>query len=283
MTTAKDIIARFSDIQTLPHVVTRLSKLLADSNSTMRDFEEVIKMDPVLVARLLRLVNSPFYGLARKVDSIGRAVAFIGMKNLHNLVVTDALKSIFREKGEPAPFSRKRLWMHCAAVSICSKMVAERIFGINGDDVYLCGILHDFGIIVEEQVKTAEFLQMCANSHSSTAMIEQERHFLGTDHCEIGYLLTMEWSMPAAIGEAIRDHHTLFDTIRPESVTGIIQIAEYLSSQLGYTTLPSMEANISIPLIEHIRENADEYAVLMEDLPEEMTKAQDIYGSEEGR
>ncbi len=60
MTTAKKIIARFSDIQTLPHVVTRLSKLLADSNSTMRDFEEVIKMDPVLVARLLRLVNSPF-------------------------------------------------------------------------------------------------------------------------------------------------------------------------------------------------------------------------------
>ena len=283
MTTAKDIIARFSDIQTLPHVVTRLSKLLADSNSTMRDFEEVIKMDPVLVARLLRLVNSPFYGLARKVDSIGRAVAFIGMKNLHNLVVTDALKSIFREKGGPAPFSRKRLWMHCAAVSICSKMVAERIFGINGDDVYLCGILHDFGIIVEEQVKTAEFLQVCADSPSSAAMIEQERHFLGTDHCEIGYLLTLEWSMPPAIREAIRDHHTLFDTIRPESITGIIQIAEYLSSQLGHTTLPSMEVNISPPLIDHIRKNADEYAILMDDLPEEMTKAQDVYGPEEGR
>jgi HD-like signal output (HDOD) protein len=173
--------------------------------------------------------------------------------------------------------------MHCAAVSICSKMVAERFFGINGDDVYLCGILHDFGIIVEEQVKTEEFLLVCANSPSSAAMIEQERHYLGTDHCEIGYLLTLEWSMPTAIREAIRDHHTLFDTIRPDSITGIIQIAEYLSSQLGHTTLPSMEVNISLPLIEHIRENADEYAVLMEDLPEEMAKAQDVYGPEEGR
>ncbi len=282
MTPAKEIIARFSDIQTLPHVVTRLSKLLADSNSTIKEFEEVIKMDPILVVRLLRLVNSPFYGLAQKVDSISRAVAFIGMKNLHNLAVTDALKNIFKEKQAQAVFSRKRLWMHCAAVSICSKMVAERIFGINGDDAYLCGILHDFGIIVEEQVKPEEFFQTCASSRSATEMIDQERHFLGTDHCEIGHLLALEWSMPPAIQEAIRDHHTLFEAIRPESITGIIQIAEYLTAQLGHTTLPAMEIQISLPLITHIRDNADEYAVLMEDLPEEMAKAQDVYGSEGG-
>jgi HD-like signal output (HDOD) protein len=281
MTTAKKIINKFSDIQTLPHVVTKLSKLIANSNSTIKEFEDVIKMDPVLVARLLRLVNSPFYGLAQKVDSIGRAVAFIGMKNLHNMAITDALKNIFREKDDSNTFSRKRLWMHCAAVSICGKMVAERIFGINGEDVYLCGILHDFGIIVEEQVKRAEFLQICRDCHSTSAMVEQERLILGTDHCEIGYLLTLEWAMPVAIQEAIRDHHTLFDTIKPESITGIIQISEYLVGQLKHTTLPSMEVQISPPLLEHIRENSDEYSVLMEDLPEEMSKAQDIYGSEE--
>jgi HD-like signal output (HDOD) protein len=197
------------------------------------------------------------------------------------MAITDALKNIFKEKEDSNTFSRKRLWMHCAAVSICGKMVAERIFGINGDDVYLCGILHDFGIIVEEQVKRAEFLQICRDCHSTSAMVEQERLILGTDHCEIGYLLTLEWAMPVAIQEAIRDHHTLFDTIRPETITGIIQISEYLVGQLKHTTLPSMEVQISPPLLEHIRENSDEYSVLMEDLPEEMSKAQDIYGSEE--
>lgn len=280
MTTAKKIIAKFSDVQTLPHVVTRLSKLIADSNSTIKEFEDVIKMDPVLVARLLRLVNSPFYGLAQKVDSIGRAVAFIGMKNLHNIAVTDALKSIFKVQDEARLFSRKRLWMHSAAVSICSKMVAERIFGINGEDVYLCGILHDFGIIVEEQVRREEFMKICADCHTTSSMIEQERLILGTDHCEIGYLLTLEWAMPVVIQEAIRDHHTLFDAIKPESITGIIQISEYLTGQLQLTTLPAMEVHISLPLIEHIRDNWDEYSVLMDDLPEEISKAQDIYGAE---
>lgn len=283
MSTAKKIINKFSDVQTLPHVVTKLSKLIADSNSTIKEFEDVIKMDPVLVARLLRLVNSPFYGLAQKVDSIGRAVAFIGMKNLHNMAITDALKSIFKERDEARLFSRKRLWMHCAAVSICSKMVAERIFGINGEDVYLCGILHDFGIIVEEQVKREEFMKICTDCHSTSSMVEQERLILGTDHCEIGYLLTLEWAMPVSIQEAIRDHHTLFDTIKPESITGIIQISEYLTGQLKHTTLPGMEVHISAPLIEHIRENWDEYSVLMDDLPEEMAKAQDIYGAEESK
>jgi len=281
MSTAKNIINKFSDIQTLPHVVTKLSKLIADNNSTIKEFEDVIKMDPVLVARLLRLVNSPFYGLAQKVDSIGRAVAFIGMKNLHNIAITDALKSIFKERQEAHLFSRKRLWMHCAAVSICSKMVAERIFGINGEDVYLCGILHDFGIIVEEQVKREEFTRICSNCHTTNSMVEQERLILGTDHCEIGYLMTLDWAMPKAIQEAIRDHHTLFETIKPESITGIIQISEYLTSQLKHTTLPDMEIQISPPLIEHIRENWDEYSVRMEDLPEEMAKAQDIYGGGE--
>ena len=95
----------------------------------------------------MRLVNSPYYGLVQTVDSIGRAVAFLGMKNLHNLVVTDALKNIFIGPEIDSIFSKKKLWLHCAAVSICSKMVAERIFGINGDDAFLCGILHDFGLL----------------------------------------------------------------------------------------------------------------------------------------
>ena len=128
MSSAEDFINKFNDIKTLPHVVTRLSQMIGDSEATMKDFEDVIKMDPTLVVRLLRLVNSPFYGLTQKVDSISRAVAFIGMKNLHNMAVTDALKNIFKEEESSAVFSRNRLWLHCAAVSICSKMLGRTRF-----------------------------------------------------------------------------------------------------------------------------------------------------------
>ncbi len=169
--------------------------------------------------------------------------------------------------------------MHCAAVSICSKVLAERLFGINGDDAYLCGILHDFGIIVEEQVATDDFLAACSAYDFQSTIDVFERQYLGTDHCEIGYLLTREWEMPEAIQTAIRDHHRQLEDVSPESLTGILQIAEYLTTQLGYTAMTGATAILSEGLTEHLRENMDEYKVLLEDLPEEMEKAKDLYGS----
>jgi len=278
MSRAQEFIEKFTDIQPFPHVVTTLTSLIADSESTMKDFEEVIKMDPVLVTRLLTLVNSPYYGLAQTVDSIGRAVAFIGMKNLHNLVVTDALKNIFEEPKPSSAFSKKELWIHSAAVSICSKMVAERIFGINGDDAFLCGILHDFGLLVEEQVCSDDFYTVCTTCTSTDTLVELEREKLGTDHCEIGYLMTLDWNMPVTIQEAIRDHHIIDENIEPSSLTGIIQISEYIAAQLNHTTLPDVATNISPLLLDHIENNIDEYTVLIEDVPEEISKAQTIYG-----
>jgi HD-like signal output (HDOD) protein len=277
MSSAKRFINKYTAIKTLPHAVTRLSKLLHDDNATMKDFEDVIKMDPTLVVRLLRLVNSPFFGLRQHVDSISRAVAFIGMKNLQNMAVTDALKNIFNTKETSSQFSRKRLWLHCAAVSICNKMLAERIFAINGDDAYLCGILHDFGLIVEEQVAKKYFLQACAECGATGSLPTCEQKFLATDHCEIGYLLTTDWSMPINIQEAVRDHHTISDTTDPESLTGILQISEYIVGQFDYTPIPGAVLQLAPSLISHLRENADEYKVLIDDFPDEMRKAKDIY------
>ncbi len=280
MSAAQKLINKYNDIKTLPHVVTKLSKLINDEESTMKDFEDVIKIDPTLVVRLLRLVNSPFYGLTQKVDSISRAVAFIGMKNLQNIAVTDAMKNIFgSSKSSAGIFSKKQLWLHCAAVSICSKLLAERIFGINGDDAYLCGILHDIGLIVEEQVAEKKFLAACEECGTTGALDKFEQEYLDTDHCEIGYLMTLDWDMPITVQEAIRDHHTQLDDVEPESLTGILQISEYIISHLGYTALSGGVAQISDGLLAHLKENVDEYKVLMDDMPEELAKAQDLYGS----
>lgn len=277
MTTARHFIEKFTDNHPLPHIISTVTRLINDPESTMKDLEDVIKMDPILVSRLLRLVNSPYYGLVQSVDSIGRAVAFLGMKNLHNLVVTDALKNIFSGPEVDPAFSKKKLWMHCAAVAILSKMIAERIFGINGDDAFLCGILHDFGLLVEEQLYQEDFHAICASSGSTSNLLKLEQQAFATDHCLISYYMTLDWKMPLGIQQAIRDHHLLNDDIKPSSLTGIIQIAEYISGQMDMATLPELVMEITPPLIKHLQDNADEYTVLLEDLPEEMDRAQALY------
>jgi putative nucleotidyltransferase with HDIG domain len=277
MLTAEQFVKKFKDAKTLPYVVTELSRMVADDNSTMKDFEDIIKMDPTLVARLLRLVNSAYYGLSQPVTSISRAVAFLGMRNLRSIAVTDALQNLFKEQNDPGIFSRKRLWLHCAVVSTCSKILAEKIFAINGDDAYLCGILHDFGKIAEEQIEREAFLAACAACKPTDSLIEHERHFLGTDHCEIGYLLSQEWGMSPQIQEAIRNHHTMTEDAAPNSLTSILQIAQYITGQLGYSSLPDVTSPLSPPLVLHLQENMAEYKVLIDDLPEEIAKALSIY------
>jgi len=279
-TTAARLIKKYKRGNTLPHIVTRLAQLINDENSTLRDFEEIISLDPALVGRLLTLVNSSYYGLVHKVDSVSRAIALLGMKNLHNIAVTDALKGMFRSKKHNATFSHDRLWIHCAATGICSKMVAERIFSINGDDAYLAGILHDIGLIVEWQGAEKKFLEVYNRLQTDgPSIIELEQEYIGTDHCEIGYLLAGEWQMSESLCEAIRDHHGKNESTAPESPTGILQMSEYILSQLDFTLKENIPVSLSNTLAHHIQENVDEYQVLAEDLPEEIERVRNLYGN----
>ena len=280
MTTAETlIIEKFKKVRTLPHIVARLVQLVNDEESTLRDFEEVIQLDPALVARLLTLVNSSYFGLRRKVDSISRAVALLGMKNLHNIAVTDAIKGMLRSNSSSTEFSPQRLWLHSAASSICCKMIAERIFTINGDDAYLCGILHDIGLIVEMETEEEKFLQLIDQLVvDGPSIIELEHNLFNTDHCQIGYILAKEWCIPDPIADAIRDHHQDNGAINPYSPTGILQMSEYIINQLDFSIKEGLPASLVPSLAAHIQSNVEEYKVLAEDLPEELEKTKEMYG-----
>jgi len=281
METAQALLKKFINTKTLPHVGIRLSKLISDKNSTMKEFEKLIKMDPTLVLRLLHTANSSYYGLRQRVDSISRAVIMIGMRNLRNMVVTEALKDTFRQSSDEDIFSRRLLWLHCAAVGICSQMISERIFAQKGEDAYLCGILHDIGMIVEDQVEQDLFFQACkAYEPASKPITDYEREIIGTDHCAIGYLLARDWQLPVEVQEGIKQHHKTLEQVSPSSITGIVQIAEYFVSKLNYTAIPGMNAMLSPPLIAHIRDNLVEYKALIQDFPDEMSKAKDLYESQ---
>jgi len=282
MAKEQELLHKFSNVKTLPHVAIRLTKLMSNEESAMKEFEKVIVMDPTLVLRILRLANSAYYGLRQKVENISRALVFIGVKNLRNMIVTEALKDIFKSNPDDASFSRTKLWLHCAAVSICSQMIIERIFGEKGEDAFLCGILHDIGMIVEDQVENKLFIRTCRIYRPDTRPItDYERGIIGTDHSALGYLLAREWNLPVDVQNGIRHHHDMLKEVSPSEIMGIIQMAEYMVAKLNYTEIPGMDARLSPPLATHIQNNLIEYKALVKDLPEEISKAKEIYESTE--
>lgn len=278
MDKTKYYVTRYSRVNTFPHVVAKLTLLINDPHSSMREFEEIIEMDPVLVSRVLQLVNSSAFSLMHKVNSIGRAVAFLGMQNLHNLAITDTLHTFFNPKEiSEDQFSPAKLWQHSVAVAITSKTISEKIFGIEGEKAYLSGILHDFGIIVEHQLEEDKLSQLCSNCSDSATLITKEQEVLHTDHTKIGELLSINWNMPKEISSTIKRHHRCTGIVEPSSLQGILQISEHICDYLDHSAFPNYSMTIAPNLLEHIEENAEEYEVLMEGLPELFAAIQELY------
>ena len=280
MFTADNIAEKFNNAKTLPHVAIRVTQLVNDDKSTMRDFEEIIQMDPVLVSRLLNLVNSPFFGLSNKVDSIAKAVVYVGMKNLRNLVAVEALRGLFTDAGNSG-FSRQHLWLHSATVAILADMIGKRIFGDAREDLFLAGIIHDIGLIAEDQVAGDELREACRQYQPGTKpLIECEREVIGADHAEVGFKLAKKWKMPPEVLNAIRFHHSSDKNPKPSSATGIIQLAEYIAGKMKFGVLPDRVEPLPSHLVSHVKSMMDNYKVIVRDLPAEMEKAKSLYAPE---
>ncbi|MCP3926192.1 MAG: HDOD domain-containing protein [Desulfobacterales bacterium] len=275
---AKKMVKKFLQIKTLPHIAFQLTQMISEDNSTMQEFESVIKLDPTLVLKTLKLVNSPYYALRKKVTSISEAVVYIGMENLRNIIVVSAIKDIYSKECKSDSFSRAKLWLHCAAVGLCNQMVSERIMGEKGEDPFLCGILHDIGMIIEDQVVPDDFLEICDEfKKSKTLITDIEKEHLGSNHCEIGSILAEHWKLSEDIQNGIKNHHEIENTLAPNNITSITQIGEYLVSRMGYSSLNGMKGTLPAPLSEHMKQYIGEYKMIAMDLPDELNKAKEIY------
>lgn len=279
--TATSFLKKLTNIKTIPAVAIRLISMIENKDSTFQDFEEVIKIDPTLVLRVLKLVNSSYFALRIRIKRVSEAIAFIGIDNLRNLLVLDTLKHLFQKDSSTELFSRNRLWFHSAAVSICCQMIVERIFGIKGEDAFLCGILHDSGLIVEDQVSPDKFKEFYLSYIPEKHLItDHETSIIGTDHQVTGYLLTRDWGLSREIQEAIRCHHKNPKNIDPESLSGILQMAEYLVFRLERLAYPEIKTALSPLLLGHMKKNIGEYRAIVDDLPNEIKRAEGIYSLE---
>lgn len=279
MLTLEGLITKFQSIKTFPHVAVKLTKMISANEGSSSEYEKIIKHDPALVMRVFKLVNSSFFSLREKVETISDAVARVGLDNLRNMVVVQALKDLYKEGLDNENFSREKLWMHCVATGVCAQMISERVFAKKGEDAFLCGLLHDVGLIIESQLEPELFAAMLITNEKGTSFVKNEEKNIGINHCEAGFWLSRDWKLPASVQFGIRDHHFMSDETGPSTITGIIQLAELLTSRLGYSAVPEVHDNIPKSFHSHMRENIAVYKSIASDMPEEMKKAKDIYAS----
>lgn len=198
-----------SDISSIRSVVVKILSIINDPDSTAKELVEVIHVDPPLAAKVLRLVNSAHCAPRSKICDLQQAVIFIGFETLKELALNQKVCEIFEKRIAINGYSRKALWKHSVAVALCAKQIYRREFGEKGETAYAAGLLHDIGIIAEDQFCNDAFKAILGHTtRKKVPQWESERDILGFDHAELGSAILADWELPEQLSAAIAYHHS---------------------------------------------------------------------------
>tara|TARA_R110002072_G_scaffold42064_5_gene117587 strand:- start:27305 stop:28180 length:876 start_codon:yes stop_codon:yes gene_type:complete len=238
-TSVAGALKEISHIATLPEVTLKIIELVEDPSSSAQDLHEVISNDPALCSRILKVVNSSFYGLPGQIASINRAIVMLGLNAVKNIAIAASLAKLFRG-GELTPFfSAKELWDHSNAVAIACKMISDRLGLGLGDEAYLAGLIHDIGIMVEMQydrTNLIDALDRCNADSSGTptvSLLDTEEEIFGANHQDFGKGLCEKWKFPAPFVAAAGFHHNPTEApSETKKIVYIVHAADIIASMI---------------------------------------------------
>lgn len=227
-----------SRITTLPVAAQRIMQLSADRSASATDLLSVVEGDPVLAARVLRRVNSAFYGLPNKVEDLRNAVNLLGFREIRNLALTVYLARTFDGESEYRHYSRQGLWQHCTSVAHVARLISTSCKLESPDEAYLAGLLHDLGLILLDQYLPKYLHQIVDLVSEGADTCQAERALLPFDHAQLGAYVATQWNFPAAVIAAARYHHQPLDAPSDyQTMASIIAVANYLCHRAGVTSL----------------------------------------------
>ncbi|MBU1863471.1 MAG: HDOD domain-containing protein [Candidatus Omnitrophica bacterium] len=204
------VIGRIDKLPTLPHVVTTLTDLIRNPNTSAADIHQVISKDQSLSSRILRLVNSAFYGFSERISSISHAIVILGFNTVKNVALTASVFEMFpKESKEDVPFDRKAFWLHSFACASTTRLIARKVRIATIEDMFIAGLLHDVGKLVLDQFVHDKFVEIvkCVKAKNNLIMDAEAEILEGIDHSRIGGWLAAQWKLPSALVQIIGLHH----------------------------------------------------------------------------
>lgn len=232
------LFGALGELACLPAASTRVLELTAGEDSDAEALRDSVQTDPVLVAKILRRINSSYYGLSNKVSDLRTAVSLLGFREIRNLVLTVSVSKFYEKSGNHGPYRRERLWEHCVAVGAASQLVSRVCGRATADEAYVAGLLHDLGLILIDQNLRRHFCQILDQLNPSVSTCDLEIRTLSFDHAMLGGFVAQKWRLPDPVVDAIAFHH------QPERYTGqyrdlvnVVAVANYLCSRAGWSSL----------------------------------------------
>lgn len=239
-----EMIARLHKLPAMPAVAMELLSSLSDDNTEVDALARRIAQDQAIAARVLRVANSPFYGLQTQVGSIRDAIVVLGFSSVRSLVLTATVVSGL-PAGRCPGFSQEHFWRHGLAVGVAARNLA-RALGHKGDNLFIAGLLHDIGRLAMVVVAPDDYARVIATAHEQDCPWQQaEMSAFGYDHADVGAALAQRWNFPEDIRQALAFHHAPSGGT-PGGPAGLIHYADAIAKALDLdgaedTQLPHLD------------------------------------------
>ncbi len=206
MLTLDKLIDQSGKLGSLPAIVSRIFEVMDDPNSTAIQIGRIINEDPALTARLLKLVNSPFYGFVSKVDTVYRAIALIGHRELRSVVLATSAVKVF--DGIPSDLvDMETFWKRSLNAAVVARVLAAFRREKEIERYFIVGLLHDIGsLLLYMYLPEHEAKAIVAHHAEEISLWQAEKNEMGFDHAEVGGALLKKWNLPPVLSNAVQFH-----------------------------------------------------------------------------
>jgi len=196
------------DIPSLPQFVIETLKKLDDPKSSASDVGTKLSKDEGLVLRILRLANSAYYGLARRITGISEAIAFLGFKTVKSIVLAASVYKFMDTSFMGYSLDRGELWKHSQVVAATSRYLSDKLKTGDPEEAYIGGLMHDIGkIVLNDYVRFGYSIILRLVEEDGLQFCDAERQILGFDHAQVGGLMMEQWNLPLSYSYMTAYHH----------------------------------------------------------------------------
>jgi putative nucleotidyltransferase with HDIG domain len=198
------------NMPSLPATVAKVLEVCNNPQTSPADLNHVISLDPVLVGRVLKLINSAYYGLGQPVTNLVRAIIMLGINTVKNLALSTAVMGSLSSKKELKGLDMDGFWRHSLCVGVSAKILARKR-GIDSkltEEYFAAGLLHDIGKIPLNAILSREYmLTVSAADRERISLCRSEVNTLGVNHCAAGAFIVTAWKLEGPVGDSIIHHH----------------------------------------------------------------------------
>jgi len=274
----KDFIAELEHLPAAPGVAQQVLALVNDPKFSFSRLMEVIRLDPGLTANVLRICNSPYYGLRQKISSLQQALTYLGTNQVLDIVLSSEWVDLYRRSLNGYQMERGDLWRHSMATALLSQRMGEKLGFAEIHVLFTAALLHDVGKLILSQYVQENFQQIDRLVASEgKSFVEAEEMVLGVDHAVMGSLAARKWNFPDVIVRTIAFHHHAEKAASHRKIVCLVALANLIVVSMGLGGgVEGLAAPVAPGILEEVGVKARELPEFALDLKDIMDRADDL-------